>query len=224
MLHHARRNAVAYLALFVALSGTSYAALRLPSNSVGKRQIRRGAVTASKLHRGAVTASKLARGAVTASALAKGVLVTGARGASGPSGPRGPKGDTGAKGDAGVAGQTFGFAGTAAPSTTPEHTEVAQDVTLPTGGRLFVTARANVTTNCSTGVVDWGIYVDSAGVGGSGGDYAAGSAQPIFLAGVSAPLSAGQHTLTLQADCVGGNRTGGGGFGDATINAVLLGG
>ena len=37
-----RHNVVAYLALFVALGGTSYAAIRLPANSVGARQIKKG--------------------------------------------------------------------------------------------------------------------------------------------------------------------------------------
>jgi hypothetical protein len=33
LLTHARDNAIAYLALFVALGGTSYAAIKLPRNS-----------------------------------------------------------------------------------------------------------------------------------------------------------------------------------------------
>ena len=35
MIDHVRRNAIAYLSLFVALGGTSYAAMSLPRNSVG---------------------------------------------------------------------------------------------------------------------------------------------------------------------------------------------
>jgi hypothetical protein len=49
LLTSARRNAIAYLALFVALGGTSYAALSLPAGSVGTRQLRNGAVTPRKL-------------------------------------------------------------------------------------------------------------------------------------------------------------------------------
>ncbi|MBV9817310.1 MAG: hypothetical protein JOZ07_03030 [Solirubrobacterales bacterium] len=48
-LAHIRQNAIAYLALFVALGGTSYAATALPRNSVGTRQIQDGAVTPGKL-------------------------------------------------------------------------------------------------------------------------------------------------------------------------------
>ncbi len=42
-------NVVATLALFVALGGSSYAALTLPSRSVGTRQLRNGSVTVPKL-------------------------------------------------------------------------------------------------------------------------------------------------------------------------------
>ena len=39
LTQHARSNVVAYLALFVALGGTGYAAINLPANSVGGKQI-----------------------------------------------------------------------------------------------------------------------------------------------------------------------------------------
>lgn len=42
-------NVTATLALFVALGGTSYAALKLPRNSVGSAQIRTGAVRSSEI-------------------------------------------------------------------------------------------------------------------------------------------------------------------------------
>jgi hypothetical protein len=50
------------IALFVALGGTSYAATQLPSNSVGTKQIRAGAVIATKIHNGAITSAKLSPG------------------------------------------------------------------------------------------------------------------------------------------------------------------
>jgi hypothetical protein len=49
ILEHVRHNLIAYLALFVALGGTGYAAVNLPAGSVGTRQLRNGAVTARKL-------------------------------------------------------------------------------------------------------------------------------------------------------------------------------
>ncbi len=41
---------ISVIALFVALGGTSYAAMTLPKNSVGTKQIKNGAVTAAKLN------------------------------------------------------------------------------------------------------------------------------------------------------------------------------
>jgi hypothetical protein len=59
LLAHARSNAIAYLALFVALGGTSYAAFSLPAGSVGTRQLRNGAVTSKKVANGSITPAKL---------------------------------------------------------------------------------------------------------------------------------------------------------------------
>jgi hypothetical protein len=56
---------VACIALAIALSGTSYAAFKLPARSVGAKQLRNGAVTNRKLARGAVTGSKVARQSLT---------------------------------------------------------------------------------------------------------------------------------------------------------------
>jgi hypothetical protein len=68
-------NVNACLALFVALGGVSYAAIQLPKNSVGSKQIKKGAVTPVKL-----------------SSTAKRALVgaPGPQGKEGPTGPQGP--------------------------------------------------------------------------------------------------------------------------------------
>jgi hypothetical protein len=47
--HHLRANLVAYLALFTALGGTSYAAINLPPGSVGERQIKNHVIDPIKL-------------------------------------------------------------------------------------------------------------------------------------------------------------------------------
>jgi hypothetical protein len=86
---HARRNVVAYLALFVALGGTSYAAIKLPAGSVGTKQLRKGAVTKSKISKRTRTALR------------------GPRGKTGPPGLQGPTGATGVAGPAGPTASGF---------------------------------------------------------------------------------------------------------------------
>ena len=51
-------NVIATMALFVALGGAAVAA-GLPKNSVGPKQLKRGAVTAAKIRKAAVTSGKL---------------------------------------------------------------------------------------------------------------------------------------------------------------------
>jgi hypothetical protein len=69
---------VACIALIVALGGTSYAAIRLPRNSVGGKQLRANAVTSGKVRNGSLTAKDF-----RSSALKRG-----------PRGAQGPKGDS----------------------------------------------------------------------------------------------------------------------------------
>lgn len=87
-------NVIATMALFIALGGVAVAA-GLPRNSVGPKQLKRGAVTAAKIRKQAVTSAKLApqsvingklaansvgpgnigNGAVTTAKLAKGSVI-----------------------------------------------------------------------------------------------------------------------------------------------------
>lgn len=82
----AKHNTVAVLALFVALGGTSYAAIKLPAGSVGSKQIKKRAVTYSKLSLSARASLK------------------GEKGDAGPAGAPGAKGDKGEKGEKGDPG------------------------------------------------------------------------------------------------------------------------
>jgi hypothetical protein len=77
-------NVVACIALFVALGGASYAAFKLPKNSVGAKQLKKNAVTPAKLSQ----ASKSA--------------IAGPAGPRGVTGPQGPTGSEGPKGTPGV--------------------------------------------------------------------------------------------------------------------------
>lgn len=56
-------NAIATIALFVALGGVAVAA-GLPKHSVGAQQLKKGAVTSAAIRKGAVNGGKLAKGAV----------------------------------------------------------------------------------------------------------------------------------------------------------------
>jgi hypothetical protein len=76
-------NVTATIALFIALGGSAYAAIKLGKNSVHTRNIKNGAVTSSKLAKGAVTTTKVARGALLASDFKAGQLSQSPRGAAG---------------------------------------------------------------------------------------------------------------------------------------------
>jgi hypothetical protein len=88
-------NVIASLALFVALGGVSWAAVTLPANSVGKRQLKRNAVTSAKV----------ANGSLKKADFAAGQLPTGRQGPTGPAGLAGERGDRGDAGPAGPKGE-----------------------------------------------------------------------------------------------------------------------
>lgn len=71
-------NVVATTALFIALGGVSFAAVRLPSGSVGTPQLKNRAVSTAKIRNGSITEAKIADRSVTTSKLADGA-VTGAK-------------------------------------------------------------------------------------------------------------------------------------------------
>jgi hypothetical protein len=85
---------VALVALALAAGGTSYAAFKLPRNSVTTVSIRDGAVTSSKVRDGTLRARDFASGS----------LLRGPTGARGPAGPQGPQGPAGKPGDQHVLG------------------------------------------------------------------------------------------------------------------------
>jgi hypothetical protein len=84
-------NVVASIALFIAIGGTSYAAITLPRDSVGARQIRSGAVASPELRKGAVTSRAIRNDAVRLRDLSKSTRAS-LRGRRGPAGPAGPAG------------------------------------------------------------------------------------------------------------------------------------
>jgi hypothetical protein len=91
-------NVAATLALFVALGGTSYAAITITGGNV-----RNGSLTGSDLKDGSVEGRDVAGGSLTSSDVKNGSLLAGdfkagelPAGAQGPAGPAGPQGPAGA--------------------------------------------------------------------------------------------------------------------------------
>ena len=110
MLARARKglsyaNVVGTLALFIALGGVSYAAVKLPAHSVGTKQLKTGAVTSAKIRNGTLRQSDFADGQLPPGESGAAGLdgADGKPGASGAPGPRGEPGAPGPKGDSGPA-------------------------------------------------------------------------------------------------------------------------
>jgi hypothetical protein len=141
-------NVISSLALFIALGGVSWAAVTLPANSVGKRQLRDNAVTGKEVANGSLRAADFARGALPEGPAGP----AGAVGPAGAAGPKGERGEPGAKGDKGDRGEQ----GPAGPS--------ACDSLLCPGSDLADDGRVNVT-------------IDGYDIGG-GTAYRAGCATP----------------------------------------------
>jgi len=128
--HHLRRNLVAYLALFVSLSGTSYAASAtlLPKNSVGSAQVINRSLQKADLSKKAVTA------------------LHGARGPQGSTGAQGPPGP------AGVAGTARAFGLVSKLGALSRSKNVANVSAVPADG-IFCIALANGIDASQTGLV-----------------------------------------------------------------------
>jgi hypothetical protein len=151
-LHH-----VGLIALFVALGGTSYAAIRLPAHSVGTRQLTTGAVTSAKIKNRSIKEQDLTPG--VASTLRGPV---GPPGAPGPDGPRGQTGERGPRGPSDAYAAFFGKQDVP-PSAVPLFTLAEMD--LPAGDyALFANAIAAYKSAPShTGRLDCGLGDDLSG-------------------------------------------------------------
>lgn len=110
-------NVMATIAVFMALGGTSYAALTITTKNVKNgtltaADVKKEALTGAQIRNGSITAKDLASGTLPRAAATAGVAgpagapgapgAPGSPGAPGPTGPAGAEGDTGAKGDPGA--------------------------------------------------------------------------------------------------------------------------
>jgi hypothetical protein len=93
--HLSYANVIATLALFIALGGGAYAAIKLPKNSVTTTQVKNGSLLAKDFRKGQLKAGP-----------------RGAQGERGPAGQTGAAGAAGAQGEPGVKGDQ-GIAGSA---------------------------------------------------------------------------------------------------------------
>lgn len=107
-----RGQSIGILALFVALGGTSYAAVKLPKDSVTAVQIKTGAVASSEIKNNSVASIDIKNGSLTAADFAGGLPrgATGATGDTGAQGPQGAPGTPGANGSNGAPGTARAYA------------------------------------------------------------------------------------------------------------------
>ena len=137
--HLTYANVMATVAVFIALGGSSYAAVQLSKNSVRSKHIKNGQVKRADLARNAVDSAKIRDGSLVSSDFSAGTLL------AGPQGPKGDPGSTGAKGDAGAQG-TKGEPGA-------NGTNGATNVIVRQGPLRFINAdqSGGSTANCEPG-------------------------------------------------------------------------
>ena len=132
-------DVLAATALFVALGGTSYAAITLPRASVGERELKRNAVTSTRVADRSLQRRDFARGV-----LGREGEQAGPQGPAGPAGPAGPQGERGPQGEpgSGTGVQLAGGARRQLASTGCESvTLIDETITLTQPGRLLFAMR-----------------------------------------------------------------------------------
>jgi hypothetical protein len=207
---YVRTNLVGFLALFVALGGTGYAAFKLPRHSVTQRALKTGAVNSRVVKNRSIKASDLARGVVR----------------TGPTGATGAQGTQGLKGDKGDVGPTEGGSSDLMPELTREVALDQTNFTTRTPGRLFVSRTLNdLSVNCSAG--DWATWLEVDGVRVPGtvvGGGVTGSLDPFTVNGVTTDvIPAGTHTSRFAVDCATGNAMSTSYSTDSDLTYVVLG-
>ena len=204
-------NVMSTLALFIALGGVSYAAVKLPSNSVGTPQIRNDAVTGSKIKNGSISQKDLDKALVAKLALA---------GKPGPQGVQGIQGATGSAGTQGLQGLTGDPAYVQRTAFQPTGTNppggmadvVSQQFTVRGAGAYDLNVSADVAFSCPAGgaACDLGsaYYLDGQPVehsysvfpGTAGVSFGCSSQihTSAFKGGMTIVLTPGVHVLSLR--------------------------
>jgi hypothetical protein len=135
-------NLIATLALFLALGGGAYAAVKLPKNSVGGKQIKANAVSSGKVKDGSLKQADFGAGELPA-------------GPAGANGTPGRDGTNGTDGTDGAPGETVGYAQVSAAGTVigSGSSNIPQAaVSHPTAG-VYCFAGAQLPANTRTAMV-----------------------------------------------------------------------
>ena len=180
------------IALFVALGGASYAAIKIPKNSVGAAQIKKNAVTSAKVKDRSLLAKDFKAGQI----------------------PAGAKGDTGATGATGPAGPTASAyaSNNINPNTSlsPGGTDyTVLDTTIPEAGSgtMTITTRSRVVANASVSVYK--------GIGAAAA--AADVDCQIQAASLSGTVSIGQIARTTLTTTVAGGAV----YAEASLSGAI---
>ena len=220
-------NVMASIAVFIALGGGAYAAIKLPRNSVGGAQIKNNAVTSPKVKDGSLTKNDFKAGQLPA----------GPQGAPGAPGAPGAKGDTGAQGIQGIQGvqgppgPTEGTASdyylinTVSLSTTA--TLDPSPFTTSRAGRLLVLKFVDaITVQCNGGSGRLFLLLDGSRVPGAVMDNIPSNTtlRGINFTGVTtASVPAGAHSAAIGLDCDGQSSAGTSTLSAEGVSAVVLG-
>lgn len=205
---HLHRNVVGYLALFVALGGSSYAAVRLTPGSVSTSALARHAVTNKKLATNSVRAANVADNTLTPADFKSGTFVNGnrvkgARGPAGPAGPAGAKGVAGAAGGAYVSGRARSTGSVAAPHGGSTNVPLANGAWTQDANELDLIAGSVTLKTPSACTGSFGnalvISVDGRPTTFGAAPQAPASSTltiPVVVGTLSEPGSSTQHTIT----------------------------
>ena len=139
LLRHLRRNAVAYLALFVALGGTSYAATRITS-----AQIKNNTIQGKDIKNGSIKSADVGNGSLLKKDFKKGQL---------PSGKTGPRGQDGTNGKDGAPGGALAYAHVLADGSLDDANSKNVDPYFRTGIYCF---KVSVPWHVATASIDTG--------------------------------------------------------------------
>jgi hypothetical protein len=186
--HLSYANAMATLAVFIALGGGAYA-VTAGKNTVTSKSIRNGAVKSEDVQDNGLTGIDINES-----------TLQGIQGPPGAPGAPGPPGPTAAA-----------VLDRADPVSSPDSDSGPDNVTVnaPSAGKLLVRLDGTFNITCTGGGNPTiGLYVDGAAVPDTGRALVGGSLSEAHSSGII-PVAAGTRVATFGLDCVNGDPSGG---------------